>query len=223
MILMHICLFILIPTWIFWEDFSPPESVFCFSPVFTCRSLKKKNDHPAPIITPEINSLLINSLHLLITCSHLLNLRWSISSQSPLRTGFCHPELSYCWSCFCVSPFFFFFFAVGAIIVQNLCRFLTCGVVIMAPQLLLVLLLLLGDHDFPNLVFMSIRFQLVWLHPISYYYHQVTAWGARLSPQAATTVQYTVKAKLLWSFIHSGVLFFLNSQSDSVGHRSMQD
>lgn len=45
----------------------------------------------------------------------------------------------------------------------------------MAPQLLLVLLLLLGDHDFPNLVFMSIRFQLVWLHPISYYYHQVTA------------------------------------------------
>lgn len=113
MILMHICLFILIPTWIFWEDFSPPESVFCFSPVFTCRSLKKKNPHPAPIITPEINSLLINSLHLLITCSHLFNLRWSISSQSPLRTGFCHPELSYCWSCFCVSPFFFFFFCSG--------------------------------------------------------------------------------------------------------------
>ena len=77
----------------------------------------------------------------------------------------------------------------------------------MAPQLLL----LLGDHDFPNLVFMSIRFQLVWLHPISYYYHQVTAWGACLSPQAATIVQYTVKAKLLWSFIHSGGFFFSSS------------
>ncbi len=138
----------------------------CFSPAFTCESfrhldvrIKRKKPNNTPLSRYIGSEMVVFDLRH-FTCSSVVDKRSRVSSQSPLRTGFAIRSLAV------VDPVVVFF-SVRALIVQ-ICRFLTCAVVIIVDFSSVLLLM----SKLSRGVFVSIRFQLVWHHPVSHY-HQV--------------------------------------------------
>lgn len=116
----------------------------------------------------------------------------------------CHPELCYCWSCFCLL--FLSFFCSVCSYYANLCRFLTCAVVIIRLLLIGVLLVIMTSSPKRAAVYLCRSgLQLVWHHPISYYYQVEHGELVRHHGQHCSTVE----TKLLGSFMSCDVLLLL--------------